>query len=73
MPQQADAPVVIIGAGLAGKGIIEFYAPVSGITAGDGLHLAGQTTLPGYGVPLVMLSGIQAADGVVQALVMGMN
>lgn len=28
----------------------------------DGLHLAGQTTFPGFGVPSALLSGIQAAD-----------
>lgn len=30
-----------------------------------GLHLAGQTTFPGYGVPSVILSGLQAADALV--------
>lgn len=30
-------------------------------TALPGLHLAGQTTFPGFGVPTAMLSGIQAA------------
>lgn len=38
------------------------------LTAVHGLHLAGQTTFPGYGVPSAMLSGIQAADALVQDL-----
>lgn len=36
-------------------------------TALPGLHLAGQTTFPGFGVPTAMLSGIQAATGLLAA------
>ena len=32
-------------------------------TALPGLYLAGQTTFPGFGVPTAMLSGLQAATG----------
>lgn len=32
-----------------------------------GLHLAGQTTFPGFGVPSAMLSGLQAAEGFLEA------
>jgi phytoene desaturase len=32
-------------------------------TALPGLHMAGQTTFPGFGVPTAMLSGLQAAAG----------
>ncbi|WP_266171382.1 phytoene desaturase family protein [Dyella subtropica] len=36
-------------------------------TALPGLHLAGQTTFPGFGVPTAMLSGLQAAAGLLTA------
>lgn len=32
-------------------------------TGVPGLHLAGQTTFPGFGVPTAMLSGLQAVGG----------
>ncbi|MFD1559753.1 phytoene desaturase family protein [Paraburkholderia silviterrae] len=36
-------------------------------TALPGLHLAGQTTFPGFGVPTAMLSGLQAAASLLAA------
>ncbi len=36
-------------------------------TSVRGLHLAGQTTFPGFGVPTAMLSGLLAAEGLLAA------
>jgi len=41
----------------------KFFPHRSGVR---GLYLGGQTTFPGYGVPTAIVSGIQAAEAVVQ-------